>query len=139
MLRFLDKFERIIVFILIFMMSILILLATINLGWQILLNIMQPPIALISMNALLDLFGLFLLILIGIELIETIKVFITNHVIRVEVVMLVAIIAASRKIIIIDIDRVSDLLLIGMGVLIISLTLGYYFIKKSHKDTNNKL
>ena len=138
MIKFLEKFERIIVFILIIMMSVLILLATANLGWQIILNIIQPPVAFIPMHALLDLFGLFLLILIGIELIETIKVFITSHIIRVETVMLVAIIAASRKIIIIDIDQVSDLLLIGMGFLIVSLTAGYYFIRKSHKD-NSKL
>jgi uncharacterized membrane protein (DUF373 family) len=79
------------------MISTLILLATVNLGGEIISNIIYAPGALIPMNALLDLFGLFLLIWIVIELIETIRVFITNHIIRVEIVMLAAIRELHQK------------------------------------------
>ncbi|MBM3708071.1 MAG: phosphate-starvation-inducible E-like protein [Actinobacteria bacterium] len=138
MIKILEKFQKIIVIALIIMISIVILLATINLGWEIIKKIITPPIAQISMASLLELFGFFLLILIGIELIETIKVFITKHALRVEIVMLVAIIAASRKIIIIDVGKISDWLLISMGILIVALAAGYYLIKKIHVDKNDK-
>ncbi len=137
-MKVLEKFIKTIVIALIFMLSLLILFATVNLGWEIIKKLLEPPIALIDMYSLLDLFGFFMLILIGIELIETIKVYITKHTLRVEIVLLVAIMVASRKIIIIDINQVTDMLLISMGILIICLTGGYYLIKKIHRDTDKK-
>ena len=146
MIKILEKFEKVLVAALIVMISVVILLSTINLGWEIIKSIISSPIALIGMSSLLELFGFFLLILIGIELIETMKVFIIQsnskidkHALRVEIVMLVALIAASRKIIIIDVESVSDWLLVSMGILVVALAAGYYLIKKIHRTRNKSL
>lgn len=50
---------------------------------------------MIGLDELMDLFGVFLLVLIGIELLDTIKVYLKENVVNVEVVVLVAIIAVS--------------------------------------------
>jgi hypothetical protein len=47
MLKFLKKFEKIIVITLIVMMVVTILLATIELGWLIIKDILSPPIILL--------------------------------------------------------------------------------------------
>jgi uncharacterized membrane protein (DUF373 family) len=52
-------------------------------------------------------------------------------VVHVEVVVLVAIIALARKIVIIEVEQLSGDLLIGMGVLIIALAVAYYLIKRT--------
>jgi hypothetical protein len=66
------KFERLMIQSLMVMMAIVLGLATLDLGWLILKDIMTPPYVILSVDQLLDFFGLFMLVLIGIELLETI-------------------------------------------------------------------
>lgn len=79
----------------------------------------------------MDLFGAFLLVLIGIELLDTIKVYLRENVVHVEVVVLVAIIAIARKVVVLKIEELEGSKVIGIGILILSLSIAYYLIKKS--------
>lgn len=104
MIQFLKKFEQYIVNVLIIMMSLVILVATVELGWIIIKDLMRPPRFLLAIADLLEIFGFFMLVLIGIELLETIKAYLVEHVIHVEIVLEVALIAIARKVIILDIE-----------------------------------
>jgi uncharacterized membrane protein (DUF373 family) len=84
----------------------------------------------LDINELLEIFGLFMLVLIGIELLETIKTYIMKNVIHLEVVLMVAMIAIARKVIILDIKKVPSPTLMGIGVIIIALSVGYYLVKQ---------
>ncbi len=66
MFDYLKKFEKTIVASLMVMMALVLLLSTIELGWIILNDIISPPVFLLNINELLELFGLFMLVLIGI-------------------------------------------------------------------------
>jgi uncharacterized membrane protein (DUF373 family) len=131
MLRFLKKFERIIVTTLIVMMGVTILLATIELAWLIIKDVITPPVILLEIHELLDIFGLFLLVLLGIELISTLKTYLTENEVHVEVVFAVALIAIGRKVIILDVKELSSLSLIGIAAIIISLSVGYFLVKRA--------
>lgn len=139
MLKFLKKFEKIIVTALIVMMVVTILLATIELGCLIIKDIITPPVILLEINELLDIFGLFLLVLLGIELVSTLKTYLTENEIHVEVVFAVALIAIGRKVIILDVKEISSLSLLGIAAIIISLSVGYYLVKRvlHRKDQEN--
>jgi uncharacterized membrane protein (DUF373 family) len=80
---------------------------------------------------LLAAFEFFLLILIGLELLDTIKTFLTDKRIHLEIVITLATIAIARKIIVIDLFNMDGLILIGLGVIILSLTVGYYLVKRA--------
>lgn len=114
------------------MMALVLLLATIELGWVIYKDIVSPPIFLLDINELLEIFGLFMLVIIGIELFETImKTYLTEGYDHAQVVLSVAIIAIARKVIILDVKEVDSLTLFGIGIIILALSIGYYLIKKS--------
>jgi len=130
MLKFLEKFERMIVTTLIVMMGLTILLATIELAWLIIKDVITPPVILLEIHELLDIFGLFLLVLLGIELISTLKTYLTENEIHVEVVFAVALIAIGRKVIILDVKELPSLSLMGIAAIIISLSVGYYLVKR---------
>ena len=132
--KYLRNFEKLITVSLIIMMAVVILLATIELGWIIINDIITPPVLLLDINEMLDIFGLFLLVLIGIELLETIKAYLSERVIRVEVVIIVALIAIARKVIILDVKELSSLTLIGIAAIILALSAGYYLLKGSLRD-----
>jgi len=133
MFKYVTWFEQVIIAALIIMMAVVVLLATLDLGWSIVKDIATPPVVLLDLNQILDIFGLFLLVLIGIELVETIKVFFTERAIRVEVVLMVGIIAIARKVIVLDVGEMPSLTLIGIGFTVLALTGGYYLIKLSHR------
>ena len=131
MLTFIKKFERMIVTALVVMMGLTILLATIDLAWLIIKDIITPPVILLDINELLDIFGLFLLVLLGIELISTLKTYLTENEVHVEVVFAVALIAIGRKVIILDVKELSSLSLIGIASIILSLSIGYFLVKRT--------
>jgi uncharacterized membrane protein (DUF373 family) len=131
MFDYLKKFEKALVYALMVMMALVLLLATVELGWIIVKDVFSPPVFLLEIEELLDIFGLFMLVIIGIELLETImKTYLKENVNHVEVVFLVAMIAIGRKVIILDIKDVSGITLVGIGAIIITLSVGYYLIKK---------
>ena len=113
------------------MMVVTISLATIELGWLIIKDIITPPVILLEINELLDIFGFFLLVLLGIELVSTLKTYLTENQVHVEVVLAVALIAIGRKVIILDVKELSSLSLIGIASIIISLSVGYFLVKRA--------
>lgn len=113
-------------------MTIVLALATLDLAWLIIQDILSSQYLLLSVDQLLDIFGLFMLVLIGIELLETIiKTYVTQDQPHYEVVLSVAIIAMARKVIILDLKDVDSLGLIGIGFIILALTTGYFLMKRS--------
>lgn len=135
----LKKYEKIMIQVLMVMMAFVLGLATLDLGWIIVQDITKPPYLLLSVDQLLEIFGLFMLVIIGIELLETImKTYITQDQPHYEVVISVAIIAIARKVIILDVKEVDSLSLIGIASIIIALTVGYFLMKKSHSFENPK-
>ena len=84
-------------------------------------------------------FGGVLAVVLGLELIETLKVYFHEHKVRVEVIMIVGMIAVGRHVIQVDYEHVEAWQLIGIGVLIVSLACGYFLVGKAGRpDTNGK-
>ena len=136
--KFLSKFENFIVIALLGMMVVVVSLAMIELGVIIYKQMVSPPLyILLDLNDMLKIFGFFFMILIGLELIETIKVYLSKEIIPVEIIFLVAIIAITRKVIILDFKKLDPLTLIGMAAVILSLSFGYYAVKKALNADDN--
>jgi uncharacterized membrane protein (DUF373 family) len=127
--EFFQGFEHLVVKALKFMMAIVVFLATLELGYILAKDILTPPILLLEIDELLEIFGMFMLVLIGLELFETIQVYHQHRIIRVETVILVAIIAVARKVIILDYKSLSSLTLLEVGVGILCLGLTYLLFK----------
>jgi uncharacterized membrane protein (DUF373 family) len=131
MLPLIKSFEKIIVRILVVLMVFVLLLSTVELAWVIIKDVITPPLFLLEIDELLEIFGLFMLVLIGIELLDTIaKTYMAESTDHARIVMAVAIIAIARKVIILDVKDLSGLALVGIAAIILALSIGYYLIKK---------
>ena len=126
----LKKFEHVIVSALIVMMILVILVSTIELGWIILKDFFNPPRFFLEISDLLEIFGFFLLVLIGIELLETIKTYLNEQIVHVEIVLEVGLIAIARKVIILDIEKYDGITIIGVASLILAVSAAYFVIKR---------
>jgi uncharacterized membrane protein (DUF373 family) len=130
MLRYIHKFETGVVMALVVMMAIVLFFATFELGWIIIKDLTSPPLLLLEIDELLEIFGLFMLVLIGIELLQTIaKTFLSktanDHA---QIVVAVAIIAIARKVITTDIKDLPGLALLGMAAITLALSASYYLL-----------
>ena len=131
MLPLIKNFEKLIVRVLVALMALVLLLSTVELAWVIIKDIITPPILILEIDELLEIFGLFMLVLIGLELLDTIaKTYMGESTDHAQIVMAVAIIAIARKVIILDVKDLSGLALVGIAAIILALSIGYYLIKK---------
>lgn len=135
MQKILDKFERIVVLTLMAFMMFAVLLATIEVGvilWQ---QMVKPPFMLLNVKEMMEVFGFILMVIIGLELLETIKAYLDKKVIHVEVVLLVAIVAVARKIIIMDYKDITPQMIFAVAALVISLSVGFFAVRRALDTT----
>jgi uncharacterized membrane protein (DUF373 family) len=130
MTKWLRTFEHTIIRSLICMMACIIFIATIELLWLLIKDIVSPPIFFLEIEELLDIFGFFLLILIGIELLETIKAYLQDKVVHSEIVLEVALIAIARKVIILDFKQYNGTVILGIAALIVAISAAYYIVRR---------
>jgi uncharacterized membrane protein (DUF373 family) len=117
--------------VLIGMMMLTLVAGTVELGVILYQQLMKPPFLLLDITEMLEVFGFFLMILIGLELLETIKVYIKEDKIHTEVVFLVAMIAIARKVIILDLEKYPAVVLYGIAAIIFALAAGYYLFRRA--------
>lgn len=142
-LKLYTGFERIIVFTLLLLLMVMVAWSTgvlvQELGMRIAARLAggpQPAVAELQeffdrFRLLHEVFGSFLLILIGLELMKTVVMYLDRHELHVEVVFTVAMIAIARHAIDLNIADTPPLTLVGMAALIVGLSVGYYFFRKS--------
>lgn len=131
---FLNAFERLAITVLIGMLSIVVVLSIGELGWLIWKDISAPPYLLLEIDELLELFGFFLLILIGMELVDSMRAYLVEGSIHSEVVLTVAVIALARKVIVLEAKDYDGTALIGIGIMFAGLAGAYYIIKRSRRS-----
>lgn len=93
----------------------------------------SDEVLFLEIDELFRLFGFIFIILIGFELMETVEMYFRKNVVHAEVVLLVAVIAVSRKVILLDLEKYDPVSIIGLGVIILSLGGCYFLIKRSYR------
>jgi uncharacterized membrane protein (DUF373 family) len=111
--------------------------------WVILLSVcdllifLAKELANHSDNLLKDtlfvIFGLFLNVLIALEILENITAYLKKHVIQVELVIVTSLIAVSRKIIILDLEKKTAADLIGLATAIFALSISYLIVRTTNR------
>ena len=130
-MKFFDQVEKYISFALLALMALIVTSSTLEVAYVIFNNVFTPPGYFIGVEDLFALFGLFLMVLIGLELMTCIRMYVKDHTIHAELMILVAITAITRKIVILDATHIDSMILFGIGFIGLSLTAGYYLMRKS--------
>jgi len=129
MRRYVELFEHIVYIVLILFLVVLLSFTLIELGWLLVVSLFEESVYRLESFELFTFFGYFLLILIGLELLETIKSYLDRKEFHVETIILVAIIAIARKVILLSTAEPEEL--IGIALIIIALCGGYYLVHRT--------
>ena len=127
----LKKYEKAVYLILIFLFALIVAFSIGELIYIVYVSLFVNTPLLLEQGELLDIFGYFLLVLIGVELLSVTSAYINERVIHVEVVIIIAIIALARGVILVDTGRANPLNMFGTAAIIFTLCSGYYFLKKA--------
>lgn len=135
-LHALGNVETILAKVLSLVMIIVIVVATIDLIRIVVIDLALEPRLLFN-RGLFEIFGMFLNILIALEILENITAYLRKHVIQVELVIVTSLVAIARKIIILDLDKTTGISIIGLGVAIFALSISYLIIRVSHQRSSD--
>ena len=123
--------EKAVLYALMALMAIVLILATLDLVWTIVLAVTTPPLLLVTLDTLLEIFGMFLLVLVGLELLDTITAYIREHVVHAEIVILAAMIAIARKAITLDLTKSEPMVAFGLAALVLALSAAYFLVRRA--------
>ena len=129
-LGFLDRVESLVAKLLSIAMVVVLIFTVFDLGVFLLFALFIPPENRSEKIFIIEVFGLFLNVLIALELMENITAYLRKHVVQVELVFITALIAAARKIIILDLAKVSGEQLLGLGVAVLALSISYWIMRQ---------
>ena len=135
MIEIVNKFEKVVYAVLMALLMLVLAASLIDLVWLLYQSLIVTTPYLLETHELITVLGAFLLVLIGVELLDTIKAYFHENTIHVEIVVLLAIIAVARKVILLDPTGMNGFEfgfeLMGIGLIVVGLAAGYYFIKKA--------
>lgn len=130
------KIEGIVSKILSVVMIVVILVAIFDLVIVIAEQLMKEPQGFFN-ESLFEIFGLFLNVLIALEILENITAYLRKHVVQVELVIVTSLIAVARKIIILNLDKTEGIQIIGLALAILALSISYWIIRRSVPKNNH--
>ena len=128
-LKLIHLVERLVSKILSIALLIVIIVGIYDLIYLLIKDLFSSDLSGFYNKGLLEIFGLFLNILIALELMENITAYLKKNIIYVELVIVTALIAVSRKIIIFDFAKKSSDDLIAISIGIVALSISYWLIK----------
>jgi uncharacterized membrane protein (DUF373 family) len=114
-------------------MIVVILVTVVDFGIVLGLSLTTTDSQGFLQTILTDIFGMFLSVLIALEILENITAYIRRHVVQVELVMATALTAIGRKLIILDLEKVSGASLIGLAIALLALSLSYFMVRSTHR------
>ncbi|ATS17967.1 hypothetical protein BRW62_03530 [Parathermosynechococcus lividus PCC 6715] len=131
-LQFLSQIEGIATRVLAIGMLLVVVVAIVDLGRILTIDLLTPPLGQFNLQ-LVKIFGLFLNVLVALEILENITAYLKTHVSSqiVELVIVTSLIAIARKIIILDIDQPETVAkLLGLAIAILALSASYWIVRR---------
>jgi len=117
-------------------MIVVIFAAMVDVGRYVITDLISPPYGQFSTD-LVRIFGLFLNVLVALEILENITAYLRTDVSAqiVELVIVTALIAIARKIIILNIDQAQTVpKLVGLALSILAVTISYWIIRRQNRN-----
>ncbi|MFE8033585.1 phosphate-starvation-inducible PsiE family protein [Thiohalocapsa marina] len=125
-------FERSLAFVLLVLISVVAVIAVVELCFVLYKDLVSTTGFLLGLNELFEVFGMFLIVLIAIELMASIYMYMMDKSVHVEMMLLIAITALTRKVVVLDLESKGDpaLYMLGMAALLATLIGGFYLVKR---------
>ena len=120
-MQVIKQFEKVIIWGLVLLLALVIALSLVQVTMNLVRDIISTPEQLIALDSLFDILSSIFMVLIGIELLETVKLYLQAKGLHVELILDVALIALARKVIVMDYTATDWRTLLAIAAMILSL------------------
>lgn len=110
------------------LMTLVIIWGILDILWVLYQRLTDPPYLLLSINDILATFGAFMAVLIAIEIFANIVIYLEYRMIHLKLVISTALMAAARKVIVLDYKVHDHAVAVSLGVVILALGICYWLI-----------
>ncbi len=137
LLHFLHLAIRFAVRILAVLMVLVIFWSVADVVYVLYQRLSTPPLFLLNVDDILQVFGAFMAVLIAIEIFINIRLYLGTQVFPVQLVLATALMAIARKVIILDLKLVSPEHVFGIALVTFALGISYWLISRNACDKQN--
>lgn len=130
LIRFLHKVIRFFVKVLAVLMVFVIIWGIGDVVYVLYQRLSTPPLFLLDINDIFLTFGAFMAVLIAIEIFINIRLYLGTNVLPVQLVIATALMAIARKVIVLDVDKISATYVFAIAAVVLALGLTYWLISK---------
>jgi uncharacterized membrane protein (DUF373 family) len=128
MLKWIEVFETIVNWAVLLMMAVVVLMLTAGFAVDVGRDLLAIPSGMMTSDQVFELFGDLLYVLIGLELMHTVKIYLQDHTVHVDVILTVALVALARKVIVFNLKDYPGIAVIGLALLVISIAASYWLL-----------
>jgi len=125
-------FERFAVGALTVLLMAAIVYGTVVIAWSLIDDLLHTRDLIAEPKALFDIFGLFVAVLVGVELLKILRHLLQAHEVDTTLVAQTALMALCNKVITLNVSDSSWATLVGIAALILALTAAIYALRKAH-------
>lgn len=129
LVRLLGQIIRLAVRILAILMTAVIILGVIDVGWTLYEKLLSPPRFILTISDILATFGAFMAVLIAIEIFVNINLYLRDDVIHVKIVVATALMAIARKVIILDFKDLEPAYVWATAGVTLALSVSYWIVQ----------
>ncbi|WP_285906443.1 phosphate-starvation-inducible PsiE family protein [Pseudodesulfovibrio pelocollis] len=122
------KLIRLSVRVLAVLMTLVIFWGILDVIWVLYQRLMSPPVFLLNINDILATFGAFMAVLIAIEIFANIVIYLEYRMIHLKLVISTALMAAARKVIVLDFSVYGHTEIFALGAVILALGASYWLV-----------
>lgn len=117
------------------LMTGLIILSVFDVLWILYKRLSKPPFLLLEVSDIFAVFGAFLVVLIAIEIFINITLYLRADVIPIRLVVATALMAVSRKVIVLDFKIIDWPFVAATGVVVLALGITYWLLGRVAENT----
>jgi uncharacterized membrane protein (DUF373 family) len=122
-------FERLAVSALVLLLMATILFGTVVVAWSLVQDLLQTHELVAEPRVLFDIFGLFVAVLVGVELLKILRHLLRSHEVNTALVVQTALMALCNKVITLNLSDASWTTLLAVAALILSLAAAVYALR----------
>ncbi len=121
--------ERLVVGALLVLLMVTILVGTVIVGWSLIQDLLGFSELVANPKALFDVFGLFVAVLVGVELLRILRHLVQSHEVDTVLVAETTLIALCNKVITLNLSAVSWTTLVAIAALILAVAASIYALR----------
>lgn len=133
-LKVLHRAIRLAVKVLAVLMVLVIFWSIADVVYVLYSRLISPPFLLLDLEDILQVFGAFMVVLIGIEIFINIRLYLGSNIFPVQLVIATALMAIARKVIVLDLKLVSAEQIAGIALVTLALGISYWLVKNKSSE-----